>query len=240
MIRVKICGIQSLEEAHWAVDAGADALGFIFVPSSQRYIEPKRVQQISVQIPPFVSKVGVFVGETPEKVAMIARQCSLDTIQLHGGEDPELYHEIPVAKVKVISFSSQALHLGTLPTQKNSGKIPSLPLRQSPHSLQGILLDSTHQGQIGGTGVPLPWQDLQFQGILREVKETGYPVILAGGLNPENILKAIEDTRPYGVDVSSGVERNGHKDRQLIQQFVSSAKDIYRFKSGVFPSPPNP
>lgn len=211
MIRVKICGIQSLEEARWAVDAGADALGFILVPSSKRYLEPKAIQTITAHLPPSVRKVGVFAGESPTNVAKITRQCSLDTIQLHGGEDLELYHEIPVSKLKVISFPSRV--------NANFNK-----QQHPPHSLHGILLDSTHKGLMGGTGIPLPWQDPQFQEFLREAKETGYPIILAGGLNPENILAAIRQTQPYGVDVSSGVERHGCKNRELIQQFVSRAK----------------
>lgn len=225
MTRVKICGIQSLDEARWAVDAGADALGFVLVPSSKRYIEPKAIQIITRQLPPFVSKVGVFTNESPENVATIARECSLDTIQLHGGEDLGLYHKIPVSKVKVISYSSHAPHFRSLPSPKNSGEISSLHLQQSPHSLHGILLDSTHQGLTGGTGIPLPWQDPHFQDFLQEVKGTGYPVILAGGLNPENILEAIRQTTPYGVDVSSGVERYSRKDRELIEQFVSRVKN---------------
>lgn len=217
MIRVKICGIQSLDEALWAVEAGADALGFILVPSSKRYIEPNAIQTISSHLPPFVSKVGVFADESPAKVALITRQSVLDTLQFHGGEDLELYREIPVPKIKVISFPS-----------RTNGDSRDFIYKQPhlPHSLHGILLDSNHQGHTGGTGIPLPWQDSHFQDFLREMKKTGYPVILAGGLNPENISDAIRQTNPYGVDVSSGVESHGRKDRELIQKFISRAKSL--------------
>lgn len=227
IIKVKICGIRSLEEARWAVDAGADALGFIFVPKSKRYIKPQTVQAITAKLPPFVNKVGVFAGESPAKVAEIVRQCTLDTIQLHGGEDLLLYQEIPATKIQVISFSSEVRNFqGETPKLTEKKEIlSSFPLKNEKTSLHGILLDSTHQGQTGGTGVPLPWQDSTFQRFLHAVKDTGYPIILAGGLNPENILAAIKYTRPYGVDVSSGVEHNGRKDRELIHRFVSQVKN---------------
>jgi phosphoribosylanthranilate isomerase len=210
IVRVKICGIQSLEEALWAAEAGADALGFIFVPRSKRYIQPEKAQAITAKLPPFVNKVGVFAGASPSEVAEMASLCTLDTIQLHGEENPELYHQIPATKIKVISYSSN-----TLANKKFS-----------PHSLHGVLLDSTFQGQLGGTGIPLPWQDPPFQSFLQEIKDVGLPVILAGGLNPENVQDAIKQTQPYGVDVSSGVERNGHKDRDLIRKFISRVKNL--------------
>lgn len=211
MIRVKICGIQSLEEARWAVEAGADALGFILTPKSKRYIEPTKLEQITTQLPPFISKVGVFVGEAPDNVAEVTRRCYLDSIQLHGKEAAQFYHTIPVTKIKAFSFD-----------QENNWQLLHTEITQG--LIQGILLDSTIEGQSGGTGVSLPWEDLHFQTILTAIKKTQLPIILAGGLNPENIQKAIRLTQPYGVDVSSGVERAGHKDRDLIFQFTRSAK----------------
>lgn len=225
MIRVKICGIQSLEEARWAVEAGADALGFILTPKSRRYIDPLKLQQITAQLPPFISKVGVFVGEAPDNVAEVTRRCFLDSIQLHGGETAKFYHTIPATKIKAFSF-------GPLTSSPSSISEPwktdwQLLQTEITHGLiQGILLDSTIDGQSGGTGVSLPWEDLHFQAILIEIKKTHLPIILAGGLNPENIQEAIRLTQPYGVDVSSGVERAGHKDRDLIFQFTRTVKGL--------------
>lgn len=211
MPRIKICGIRTREEARWAVEAGADALGFIFVPHSKRYIQPETAREIIQSLPPLISKVGVFAQASPEHVGRIVHECSLDTIQLHGNEDPRLYRHLPVTKIKAFSFPSPS----SFPTS-----FRELP----PASLHGILLDSSAGGRTGGTGIPLPWHTPAFQDFLHQVGDLGYPLILAGGLNPDNILEAIRLTRPYGVDVSSGVERNGRKDREKIQHFISQAR----------------
>lgn len=220
MIRVKICGIRSLEEALWAVEAGADALGFILVPKSKRYIEPEKLQHITSHLPPFITKVGVFAQESPAKVAEIARQCSLDTIQLHGGETVDAYRNIQAPKIRAICFDPQAF--GNFQNPNPSG----LASEFKQGLIQGVLLDSNIQGQTGGTGIPLPWEDTHFQAILGSIKATGCPVLLAGGLNPDNIQEAVQLTHPYGVDVSSGVEEDGRKNRNLIFRFVQSVKSL--------------
>lgn len=230
IVRVKICGIRSLEEALWAVDAGADALGFILVPHSKRYIEPKKLRQITAHLPPFINKVGVFSGEPPNRVSEIIHYCSLDTIQLHGGELAAHYSNIPAAKIKVIAFDPRMMN------SRNSGcAINHCVNEESPYwevihtevsqgLIQGILLDSAVQGQSGGTGTPLPWNDSIFQATLSEIKKTNIPFILAGGLHSENVQNAIQVTQPYGVDVSSGVEREGRKDQEQITRFIRAAK----------------
>lgn len=223
MIRVKICGIRSLEEAHWAVAAGADALGFILIPTSKRYVKPQTLRQITARLPPFISKVGVFSGEPPDNVTEIIHQCALDTIQLHGGEAAELYQQVTVPKIK--AFAVDPLNFAT------EYDLETLLAESSQGLIQGILLDSTVQGHSGGTGVSLPWKDTRFQAILTQLKKVGSPVLLAGGLNPENIQEAIRLTQPYGVDVSSGVERNGHKDSELILRFIESVKESKTTKS---------
>lgn len=225
ILRIKICGIQSLEEALWAIESGADALGFIFVPKSKRYLKPSTVQEITEKLPPFVSKVGVFAGESPDRVSKITRQCSLDTIQLHGGEEPMLYDHIQATKLKVISFSSQTNFDDPSLALSLFDKVKALRLR--PNTLHGILLDSCHRGQLGGTGVPLPWQTPSFQSVLHQLKQTGIPVIIAGGLTAENVQDALKHTTPYGIDVSSGVERNGRKDPRLIHHFISQARTFH-------------
>lgn len=217
MLWIKICGIQSLVEAQWAVEAGAHALGFIFVRQSRRYIDPERVQEITAQLPADIQKVGVFVNEAPQSVAEIAQQCALNLVQLHGEESIHSYQDIPLPKLKTVSFSAQwQLH-------NPSGFLHD---HFSADSLQGILLDSTLQGQKGGTGIPLPWQDSGFQGFLQQTKATGYPIILAGGLNPDNVQNAIRLTQPQGVDVSSGVEITGRKNKELIREFIIKASSV--------------
>lgn len=218
MIRVKICGIRSLEEALWAVEAGADALGFILAPKSKRYIEPEKLQYITSHLPPFITKVGVFAQESPANVTEITRQCSLDTIQLHGGEAVNAYQNIQATKIKAICFNPQAF--GNFQNPNPRG----LASEFKQGLIQGVLLDSANQGQTGGTGIPLPWEDTHFQTILDAIKATGCPVLLAGGLNPDNIQEAIQLTHPYGVDVSSGVEEDGRKNRNLVFRFVQSVK----------------
>lgn len=233
MIRVKVCGIQSLEAAQWAVEAGADALGFIFVPHSKRYIPPQDARDIIKQLPPFISKVGVFADEAPHKVAEVLRQCHLDTLQLHGQEDLRLYHSLPAAKIKVLSFSISPSATPSSPPTSDKVEDDNLDeLRQlgdqlqelPPHSLQGILLDSSLRGTRGGTGLPLPWLSPKFQAFLSQVKSFGYPVLLAGGLHPDNVKQALLLTHPYGVDVSSGVEENGRKDQRKIHHFITQIR----------------
>ncbi|HHY26064.1 MAG TPA: phosphoribosylanthranilate isomerase [Desulfitobacterium dehalogenans] len=222
MPRIKICGIRTLEEAHWAIESGADALGFIFVPYSKRYIKPRTAREIILRLPPLINKVGVFAQESPEHVGQIIRECSLDTLQLHGNDDPRLYHHLPVTKIKALSFPSVpdfALDADPTP-QSFLAQLRELP----PASLHGILLDSASRGMAGGTGIPLPWHTPAFQDLLRRVKDLGYPLILAGGLSPDNISEAIRLTRPYGVDVSSGVEQGGRKDPGKIQHFISQVR----------------
>lgn len=229
MTRVKICGIRSLEEALWAVEAGADALGFILVPHSKRYIEPQKLRQITAHLPPFINKVGVFAGEPPNRVSEIIHYCSLDSIQLHGGEPVDHYRDITAAKIKVISFDPQQItsssnHLNNHEENTASLNWEVLHAKVSQGLVQGILLDSAVQGQSGGTGTPLPWKELHFKTILTEIKKADIPFILAGGLHPENVQDAIQITQPYGVDVSSGVEREGRKDQAQITRFIRAAK----------------
>lgn len=235
MLRIKICGIRTREEALWAVEAGADALGFVFVPHSKRYIQPETAREIILSLPPLISKVGVFAQASSEQVGRIVHECSLDTIQLHGNEDPRLYRHLSVTKIKAFSFPSAPPNNSSEDSSAAAPDFslvePSSPLsfltsfrELPPASLHGLLLDSAAGGRTGGTGIPLPWHTPEFQNFLHQVRDLGYPLILAGGLNPGNILEAIRLIRPYGVDVSSGVERNGHKDREKIQHFISQAR----------------
>ena len=157
MVKVKICGIKSLEEALCSIEAGADALGFIFAPTSKRYLNPSEAQKIINKLPTYIIKIGVFVSETPEKVAKIVNYCSLDTIQLHGGEDLEQYDKIPAGKIKVISLTSSLIKSPSPINEFNKENLDQLcKLGQSNLSLtnspSAILLDSLSQGKTGGTG----------------------------------------------------------------------------------------
>ncbi len=227
MTWVKICGIQSYQEALWAIESEANALGFIFVPNSKRYISPQIASQIIQQLPSTVKTVGVFVNEKPGSVATIAKECSLDMIQLHGQENIEDYDQIPLPKIKAFSLSID------LPSTTNSSTstTPYAPAREilahyrtSTHTPWGILLDAAHEKAVGGTGKILPWQKKEFQDLLQEIKSIGLPLILAGGLTTDNVLKAIHYTQPFGVDVSTGVEEKGRKSKGKIQDFLAKVK----------------
>jgi phosphoribosylanthranilate isomerase len=229
MVRVKICGIRSLEEADWAVDAGADGIGFIFVPQSKRYIQPEHAREISLNLPPFITRVGVFVNENPTIVADIVQKCNLTAIQLHGTEALEDYQTIGVPCIKAISISidhyinSDGEHtiLGDQPFFELQH-----PLQNWTGMVQGILVDASYQGQLGGTGSPLPWEDPSLQHLFDRIRSFDIPLILAGGLTPENVQHAVRMVKPYAVDVSSGVERLGSKRPALIKAFIQKAKDL--------------
>lgn len=203
MVRVKICGITTLDDALVAVDAGADALGFVFVPSSPRAVTPQRVAGIVSRIPPFVQTVGLFVDEDPERVNWTADFCGLDLVQLHGSEDPDYCHEIRRRIVKAVRVRDRRSLEGV-------GRFP----------VSGILCDTWSDSVAGGTGRTFDW------GLLRDLA-VDRPLILAGGLSPDNVVSAVETVRPWGVDVSSGVEKApGVKDHDLIRRFVSLSKGV--------------
>lgn len=204
MTRIKICGITSLEVALAAAESGADALGFVFAPSSRR-IQPDLAREIISQLPPFVIAVGVFVNEKPEVVCQIAEYCRLHLIQLHGEETPEYCQNLNWPVVKAIRVAAQE-HLAPM----------------AGYRVQGFVLDSLVAGQQGGTGKTLPWE------LAREAAQYG-KIILAGGLSQDNVTTAISRASPYGVDVSSGVETDGVKDLAKIREFTMRVR---RFNNG--------
>ncbi len=229
MVRVKICGIRSLEEAHWAFNSGADAIGFIFVSQSKRYIQPEHAREISLSLPPFIARVGVFVNEDPIIVAEIVQKCHLTAIQLHGTENPEDYQNIGVPCIKAINISvdNYISSIGTtIPPSDQPFFDLKLPLQNWTGLVQGVLVDASYQGQLGGTGTPLPWEDPSLQHLFDRIRSFNIPLILAGGLSPVNIQHAIRAVKPYGVDVSSGVELLGTKRPDLIKSFIERAKII--------------
>ena len=201
-VKVKICGITSAEDAMAAVDAGADALGFMFYAPSPRCVTRKAAARIIQQLPPFVAKAGVFVNPTVEEVRQAIAECGLDTLQFHGEEPPEFCRQFELKALKAFRVQGPET-LKLLPD----------------YSAMAWLLDSFVAGTRGGTGNTFNW-DVAAQAV-----KLGGQVILAGGLTPENAAEAVRKVRPYGLDVSSGVESApGKKDAAKVHAFIAAAK----------------
>ena len=207
MTRVKICGITSLRDALAAADAGADALGFNFWSGSPRFIDPKRAACIIQQLPPLVTPVGLFVNETPARVKRLAKQAGVTTVQLHGDEPPAMVQQLAGAGLTVIKVFSVG----------DGFSVSGIGAYQKAHA---FLLDTQVRGLRGGTGKTFDWAKA------KSARRYGR-VILAGGLAPGNVARAIRAARPYAVDVSSGVEkRPGVKDHEKVRQFIRRAKGV--------------
>ena len=198
MTEVKICGITNREDALAAVHAGADALGFIFYPKSQRYIVPERAKEIIQKIPGSIGKVGVFVNQEIQAVKEIASFCGLRLIQLHGDESLQYCAQFPRSTlIKTVSHCAD----------EEIQRLKNYPVK-------AVLVDAHEPSRYGGTGKKSDWA------LASKVKET-HPLILAGGLNKENIRSAIEIVRPCAVDINSGVETwPGRKDLYKIREIM--------------------
>ena len=201
--KVKICGITRVGDALAAVEAGADALGFMFYRASKRHIDLESAAEIIRALPPFISRAGVFVDADAGFVERAIRICGLDTLQFHGAESPAFCDQfLPLKIVKAFRIRDRA-------------SLQELPA----YHTNAWLLDSYVAGQKGGTGQKFNW-DLALN-----AKAMGTPIILAGGLTPENVRAAVTQVAPYGLDVASGVETQpGQKDPELVRAFVSLAK----------------
>lgn len=201
-VRVKICGITRVEDALAAVDAGADALGFMFVEASPRSVSPEQAAEIISQLPPFVARVGVFVNPLAFKVDTVIAGTGIDTLQFHGEETPEFCRQFGLRIIKAFRVrSTESLK-------------PLTDFRS-----EAWLLDSFVEGKHGGTGAVFNW-DLAAQAV-----KQGGRVILAGGLTPENAAEAVRRVRPYALDVSSGVESSpGLKDTAKVRAFIAAAR----------------
>ena len=199
---VKICGITNSEDARVAVEAGADAIGFIFVPGTPRYIEAAVAREIAGEMGGTVKKVGVFVDEPAEAVNRLAREVPLDLVQLHGAEAPESAQLVEAPVIKVVRVRG-AIDVERLRAYKASA----------------YLLDTYVEGAHGGTGKTFDW-DLALP-----IVRAGLPVLLSGGLTPDNVAEAVRRVRPWGVDVSSGVEAGpGRKDHDKVRAFIANAQ----------------
>src|SRR3972149_918550 len=203
-MRVKICGITNREDAHAAIELGADALGFVFA-KSPRQVTREHARDIIAELPPFVSPVGVFVDEKADMIKEICDFGGIHTVQLHGNEQPSYLKELEgYTLIKAFRVKEED-DLQPLANYK-------------PHA---FLLDSYVKEVMGGTGVPFKWE------IARQAHKYGI-IILSGGLTPENVKEAIQIVKPYAVDVSSGVESlPGKKDKLLMKQFIANAKERF-------------
>ncbi len=200
--KVKICGITSLDDALAAVDAGADAIGLVFYPPSSRCVSPELAEQIIAGVGPFVTCVGLFVNEDAAIVKETLSIAGLHLLQFHGDESEAYCCQFERPYIKALRVSPDLDPASAMSTYSQAS---------------GFLFDAWQPGQFGGTGTTFDWQ--------RIVGLAGQNLILAGGLNPDNIEAAIDAVQPYAVDVSGGVESSpGKKDYGLLKVFISAAK----------------
>jgi phosphoribosylanthranilate isomerase len=220
MIRVKICGITSIEDARCAVDEGADALGFIFVENTPRYVEPRAAAAIVARLPPFVTAVGIFWDHAPAHVKAVAAEARLGALQFHGEEKPEdlLAYDLPV--IKTIKLPPASTIEG-LPEYRVSEGFQVLSFSKVAAA---VLLDTAVRWSEGEAREPLEWRHAAR--IVATYRDRPRPkVILSGGLTPENVAQAVAMVKPYAVDVNSGVEaRPGTKDPDKVRRFMAAAR----------------
>ncbi len=207
-MRVKICGFTRQADVAVAVSLGVDAIGLVFADSPRRVTLEAARQMVRI-IPPFVTRVGVFVNVERAEVLGVARELRLDCIQLHGDESPEYCMSLDRPVIKAVRPGPGGRSLSDLVSRYKA-------------VVDGILLDSYDPHRYGGTGRPLCWEEL------RRFK-AGVPILLSGGLRCDNVGKAIGMVRPWGVDVSSGVESApGIKDAGLMKQFLKAARRAFK------------
>ncbi len=201
-VRVKVCGITRVEDALSAIRLGANAIGFVFWSKSSRYITPDSVREIVLALPPFVTTVGVYVDPTQEWVEETAVAGGLSLLQFHGDEAPEFCEQFSLPYIKAIRVREG---------------VDLLQYTTRYRRARGLLLDTYTAGMPGGTGHVFDWKLIP--------QDLSLPLILSGGLNPGNVLQAIKQTRPWAVDVSSGVEAaKGIKDEKKISAFMQGVR----------------
>jgi phosphoribosylanthranilate isomerase len=204
-MKIKICGITNVEDADVAEKAGADAIGFVMYRKSPRWVEPAVARSIIAGLPPFMLPVGVFVNEEAEKVRTLMDECGFALAQLHGDESAAYCQNLGRPALKALRL-------------KDRGTFLALAEFQGRANVRGLLIDAFSDQSYGGTGQTVDWT------LAQEVARSA-PVILAGGLNPANVAGAIHIVRPYGVDVSSGVEQSpGKKDHHKLRAFIEAAR----------------
>lgn len=217
-VRVKICGIKDYRAAAAAVDAGADAVGFVLYGPSARKVAPETAKKIIDALPPFVITVGVFVNAPLEVVRKITSFCGLNVVQLHGREPPDFCRKVGTRVIKAFRVKKTAEHEAD--SEQGCFTVSETELESvNRYPVDALLFDAYAPHAVGGTGRTFDWTVLAG-------KKFRLPVILAGGLNPQNVAAAVRMVRPYAVDVSSGVESNGEKDTAKIKDFIRQAKGV--------------
>ena len=199
-VRVKVCGITQPADAMLAAELGAAAIGLVFWPSSPRMVDPGRAREIVLSLPPFVASVGVFVNQSPADVMRIADLVGLSAVQLHGDEAVESYRTMPRRVIKSVPVHDAS-------AEEMAARVPATAT---------VLLDAHDPVRRGGTGRTIDWTVAAAIARRR-------PVILSGGLSPENVRAALAAVSPYGIDVSSGVETTpGRKDPAKLQALFAA------------------
>ena len=202
MVRVKICGITNLEDALLVAELGADAIGFIFYEKSPRSIDIASAAMITRALPPYLTRVGVFVNVERSIIDRTFKECKLDVAQLHGDETPEMVDRLGRDVIKSLR----------LKTEDDLEKI-------SDYENCAFLLDTFDEERLGGTGRSFNWR------WAKDAKRFNKPIVLSGGLNAENVEAAIDAAMPEAVDVSSGVEaRPGKKDPKKLARFIRAVR----------------
>lgn len=201
--RIKICGLKSAEMARATVESGADAIGLVFYPKSPRNVSIELAAQIVSSLPAFTSSVALFVDAEPEFVRSVLTQTSIDLLQFHGDESPEYCRSFGRPYIKAVRVQPE---------------VDLLQYAMRYSDSRGLLCDAYHPDAPGGTGERFDWQLLP--------DNLPLPLILSGGLAPDNVAQAIKTTQPWAVDVSSGVERSkGVKDIDLVKAFIGGVID---------------
>lgn len=199
--RIKICGIKYKEDALKAIECGADAIGLIFVEKSPRFVRLDVATSIAKSLPPFVTVVGLFMNAAAEMVSEVIKSVPINLLQFHGDESPAFCDQFDMPYIKVLGMNSQSDIVAYAKKYPNA---------------KGILLDNE---KGGGTGQTFDWNLIP--------SDISVPIILAGGLNPENVASAVETVKPYAVDVSSGVESEpAVKDHKKIEQFIKEVQRV--------------
>jgi len=201
--RTKICGITRLEDAKASVRAGCDALGFVFYKESPRYIALDAFKVIARELPPFVTKVGLFVNADPAEIEEAIRSGLVNVLQFHGDETPDFCRQFKFPYIKAVAVSSS---------------VDLLQYAKDFYDAEALLLDASHEHLKGGTGQTFDWNLIPHS--------LSKPIVLAGGLNVDNVKEAINQVKPYAVDISGGVEDSkGIKNSLKIQAFIKETQD---------------
>lgn len=203
--RIKICGISQPQDAVFAAELGVDAIGLVFYPPSPRHLEISRASKIVAALPPFVSVVGLFVDPTADQVKTVLDSVSIDVVQFHGEETPE----------ECLAIAGENRSFIKAVRMRDGVDLKDKARRYARAS--ALLLDAYFPGVPGGTGESFEWS--------RIPADIDKPIVLAGGLDPDNVAEAIAEVRPYAVDVSGGVESGkGRKDQGKMRSFVAAVR----------------